>query len=94
MLSVQPLPSTVPEAHCSRIPKLRKENVVEHHHVRITKESQSAVPDRAKALEGRFAGNCGKRFSIRRAGRREEPRNLSPATPAWRLHVNTFELFF
>jgi hypothetical protein len=60
----------------------------------LTKESKSAVPDLATALDGRFVGNCGKRFSIRRAGRKEEPRNLSPAIPAWRLQVNTFELFF
>lgn len=94
MLSVHPLPSIVPEAHCPRIPKLREDNVVEHHHARITKESQSAVPDLATALEGRFVGNCGKRFSIRRAGRKEEPRSLSPAIPAWRHQMNTFELFF
>jgi len=66
MLSVHPLRSIVPEARCSGIPKLREENV-EQHHARITKEFMSAVPDLATALEGRFVGNCGKPFSIRRA---------------------------
>jgi hypothetical protein len=93
MLSVHPLQSIVPDAHCSGIPKLREINV-EQYHARITKEPKSAVPDLAAALEGRFVGNCGKRFSIRRAGRKEEPRSLSLAIPAWRLQVNTFELFF
>jgi hypothetical protein len=36
MLSVHPLPSTVPEAQCSGIPKMREENL-EDHQARIKK---------------------------------------------------------
>jgi hypothetical protein len=43
-------------------------------------ESRFADLHLATALEGRFVGNCGKRFSIRRAGRKD-PRSLSLAIP-------------
>jgi hypothetical protein len=55
-------------------------------------ESQFANLHLATALEGRFVVNCGKLFSIRRAGRMEDRRSLSPAIIAWRLQANTLEL--
>ena len=58
MLLVHLIPYIVPETLRTRIPEIQEEGVMEHNYAQTINESQSAVPHLAKALEGRFVGNC------------------------------------
>jgi hypothetical protein len=52
--------SISPNTRCSRIPKKREGNVIEHHIAWTIKGSYTAVPHLATALEGRLEGKSDK----------------------------------
>ena len=95
--TVQPVASRYTDwaipAHCSRIIKLKEENVVQHHHARTMNPSllihilQQLWMDVSQEIVVND-------FQLHALEAGEDPRSLSHAVSAWRLQVNTFEIFF